>query len=240
MLGSSITFIVNCCVSFLLLLRTIEMLFHCYLTIISSSGDISPVAKAWQITNVVRKFGLNVIYRLPVLVPVSSILISNSTLPEWASITFAAIIFFSLWVQLAQTLLSRLTFGASDKFLRHWFTEIEWKDRNTKLPDVPKNVAIRDMSLFLAGFVILAILGYAGIYSVLHSVDPASLKGEINGFWDCLYFSSVTFATVGYGDILPVTSFARIIVVSEIFVSFGALVMLVLTYSITSTDEKNT
>ncbi|MBK7649438.1 MAG: two pore domain potassium channel family protein [Flammeovirgaceae bacterium] len=55
-------------------------------------------------------------------------------------------------------------------------------------------------------------------------------------WFDSLYFSIVTFATVGYGDISPVTQLARMVVASEIFISLGTLVMLILAYSM-STNE---
>lgn len=39
-------------------------------------------------------------------------------------------------------------------------------------------------------------------------------------FIDCLYFSIATFATVGYGDILPVTVLEKLLVMSEIGIGY--------------------
>ena len=40
-------------------------------------------------------------------------------------------------------------------------------------------------------------------------------------YWDCAYFAVVTMSTVGYGDVLCITTFGRLFIV--IFI-FGALV----------------
>ena len=42
---------------------------------------------------------------------------------------------------------------------------------------------------------------------------------------DCLYFSAVTMATVGYGDIKPVTVIAKVAAMAEILFSFGLIVV---------------
>lgn len=42
---------------------------------------------------------------------------------------------------------------------------------------------------------------------------------------DCLYFSTVTMATLGYGDIHPATIVAKIATMAEIFFSFGLIVV---------------
>ncbi|MGZ5050449.1 MAG: ion channel [Methylobacter sp.] len=49
-------------------------------------------------------------------------------------------------------------------------------------------------------------------------------------FLDCLYFSLVTFATVGYGDILPITALQKLIVMSEIGIGYlmGGLLVAIL------------
>lgn len=75
------------------------------------------------------------------------------------------------------------------------------------------------------------------MYTVLHRLDATSFSGRVEGPVDCFYFSVVTFATVGYGDIYPVTPIARLLTLSEIFVSMGSLVLLVLAYSITEKDD---
>jgi hypothetical protein len=42
---------------------------------------------------------------------------------------------------------------------------------------------------------------------------------------DCLYFSLVTMATIGYGDIHPGTMIAKIATMAEILTSFGLIVV---------------
>jgi hypothetical protein len=160
-------------------------------------------------------------------------------------------ILISIWVQMAQTILSRITFGSADKYLRHWFTEIQWHDRDKKLPVIPKRVALMDMSLFLLGFSVLAIIGYSGAYYAINLIDsnsfkgaicllhPKSFAGAINDILNWLYFSTATFATVGYGDISPLSTVARLLAVTQISVSVGTFVMLINTYSMTPDTESD-
>ncbi|SJM95831.1 hypothetical protein CRENPOLYSF2_760004 [Crenothrix polyspora] len=64
------------------------------------------------------------------------------------------------------------------------------------------------------------IVGYAAIYTYLMA----------HPFFDCLYFSVVTFATVGYGDILPVTPVEKFFVITEILIGYimGGLLVAIL------------
>lgn len=57
-------------------------------------------------------------------------------------------------------------------------------------------------------------LGYASIYETLDGVFPGSFRFPADSAWTApgplryRYFSFVTLATVGYGDVTPVTAFA--------------------------------
>jgi len=77
----------------------------------------------------------------------------------------------------------------------------------------------RSFSRYLL-WVFIFIVGYAATYWELMGITPV----------DSLYFSIVTFATVGYGDILPHTPVEKILVISEIIVGYlmGGLLIAIL------------
>lgn len=51
------------------------------------------------------------------------------------------------------------------------------------------------------------------LYSLLYWISIDELK-PAESYWDCLYFSAISFTTIGFGDILP-SGFARLLAVSE-------------------------
>jgi hypothetical protein len=60
---------------------------------------------------------------------------------------------------------------------------------------------------------------FAAMHDVVWSLDPRAYRGlsaepGLGEFW---YFSIVTLATVGYGDIVPASSWARFLTVLEVF-----------------------
>lgn len=67
------------------------------------------------------------------------------------------------------------------------------------------------------------VLLYAGLYRVLSIRTPDAFARAIENFGDALYFSAITMATVGYGDIVPRSMAAKLIVISE--VGFGLLLL---------------
>lgn len=71
----------------------------------------------------------------------------------------------------------------------------------------------------------LAYLFLARVSSVAFSVKHLSLL-------DAIYFSVTTIATVGYGDIAPVSTAARILVISEVFIG---LLFAILVFSVIAT-----
>ncbi len=64
----------------------------------------------------------------------------------------------------------------------------------------------------------IIIVGAAGFYKYEHGVNP-----RVRTFGDSVYWATITTATVGYGDIFPVTSGGRIIAVMLIFSGLGTL-----------------
>lgn len=74
---------------------------------------------------------------------------------------------------------------------------------------------------------LLAGVAFGGLFGALEAVAPGSLRGpgavELDG---TVYFSFVTLATLGYGDITPVSSTARALAMLEAV--FGQLYLAVL------------
>lgn len=70
--------------------------------------------------------------------------------------------------------------------------------------------------------VIRIILVFTVAYFLICLFDPDAFRGlvditsPLSTYWDLFYFSIVTFATVGYGDIVPVSPLAKFAVASQI------------------------
>ncbi|HCR52943.1 MAG TPA: ion transporter [Cytophagales bacterium] len=80
--------------------------------------------------------------------------------------------------------------------------------------------------------VFLIIFSFAADYACLSFTNPNSFKeysmaGDVGAFeklFEYFYFSMVTFASVGYGDIVPTTVFSKVLVIIEIAQSFVLIV----------------
>ena len=78
----------------------------------------------------------------------------------------------------------------------------------------------------------LIILSYSADFTCLYAADSNSFQGikiystttYFNQLFDFFYFSVVTFASIGYGDIVPVSLSAKLIVMLEIGQSFVLVV----------------
>ena len=58
------------------------------------------------------------------------------------------------------------------------------------------------------------VLAYAALYVLVGGVRDVAAGGSAAGFWDSLYFSGITFSTVGYGDLVPAPH-ARLLALTE-------------------------
>ena len=72
------------------------------------------------------------------------------------------------------------------------------------------------------------ILGCAALYLWLSRTTPKSSSNLLDGV-SAVYFSLVTFATVGYGDFYPANRVSRLIVSSEILISLFVLTIVLAT-----------
>lgn len=92
---------------------------------------------------------------------------------------------------------------------------------------------------FFSTFMIL-ILGYAFIYLGLQKITGSSFVssaqqagiGTFGSVLDFIYYSAITIATVGYGDVYPIHTLARVFVLTEVLC--GALLVIFLVSSFTA------
>ena len=70
------------------------------------------------------------------------------------------------------------------------------------------------LSAALCGYLIIGAIG-ANIYSLVLQADPAAFSIPRPTKTTLLYFSLAAMSTLGYGDIAPVNSFARMLAVTQ-------------------------
>ncbi|MBP0020142.1 MAG: two pore domain potassium channel family protein [Cyanobacteria bacterium SBLK] len=94
--------------------------------------------------------------------------------------------------------------------------------------------------LFLLGLGFLTIIfGFASLYTDLLRQNPDNFVGLQDGFLS-IYFSIVTFSTVGYGDIHPTSMISRSAVICEIFIAmFFSLIAISTTLSWTIAHKRS-
>jgi voltage-gated potassium channel Kch len=72
------------------------------------------------------------------------------------------------------------------------------------------------------------ILYFAIIYALLP--ETWFLDSKLSNAGDALYFSAITITTVGYGDIVPLHTVARILAVQEALVGLSLIVLVIGVY----------
>jgi len=62
---------------------------------------------------------------------------------------------------------------------------------------------------------LILVLSFSASYYAMSAINPSSFTQQLS-ILDSIYFSVITIATVGYGDIAPVAGYARILTIVEV------------------------
>jgi voltage-gated potassium channel len=108
---------------------------------------------------------------------------------------------------------------------------VAWQVRAILMSPHPAVRAVESIALSLPLFLLL----FAGTYVVLAGSDPDAFSEPLSRI-DSLYFVVTVFATVGFGDIAPVTELARVLVTVQM-VGDLVLIGLVLRLFLTAVDR---
>jgi voltage-gated potassium channel len=95
---------------------------------------------------------------------------------------------------------------------------LAWQVRAILSSDAPRLRAIQAVAVGLPLFVVL----FAATYAVLGRIDAGSFTEEV-GRTDALYFTVTVLATVGFGDIAPLSEPARIVVTIQMVLGLVAV-----------------
>jgi Ion channel len=85
-----------------------------------------------------------------------------------------------------------------------------------------RNNLFQKISVVFTAYTSLSFI-YSLIYTILNRLDNLSFNQENLNWLDAFYFSTITIATVGYGDIFPKSNIAKFFVISEVY--FGIVIL---------------
>lgn len=91
-----------------------------------------------------------------------------------------------------------------------------------------KSVTANTLFQAVSAYMLLGV-AWAGIYRILAMLDPGAIRplGPESSWGEFMYFSFTNLTTLGYGDITPVSSFAKSLVIVESVVGPMYLAILV-------------
>jgi hypothetical protein len=102
----------------------------------------------------------------------------------------------------------------------------------TKIKELVNRGSLFIFVLVSIGSIIYTVTTYAGIYEFYGIIDTADNKTPTHNSVDCLYFSIVTWTTLGYGDFRP-TPVLRLFAASEAvagYVDMGIFIVGLVSY----------
>lgn len=175
----------------------------------------------------------NFFYRWFILIPLSSffLLFVQHTMVIRISVF---IIIFSITVEILNEVIERLWNGIASNV--HFYTYVNVAGVDYKQIDFNTSEIIKRISISLILRFSVVCIGFAAAYRSISTIDRLAFK-DMNSILDSIYFSLVTITTIGYGDILPLSSTARLIVICQISLSWLLILVMVLHYGTTLTFD---
>jgi hypothetical protein len=156
----------------------------------------------------------------------------------------SSLVYCGIWIELSHRFFSRVKWGYLDTAHR-LADKPQLRRRSLDITEIvlPSRLQmVRDFAFLFAKLVSAVILGYWSLFVALtrwtSELPFAGLTQQTSPVLDLLYFSIVTLATVGYGDIYPKTGVARMLVASEIIAGFSLLVLLLTAFSLSAETEE--
>ncbi len=190
-----------------------------------------------------RSLLINWVFRWPTLIVAGSFL-----MPVWLSspaavrtplVTIVSVLLLvGTWVGVVQILVDRLALGYMASYFPPPVFAVELGQ------DVLFERLKRPRHSVVTGFInhfwivlVCVISAYAGVYTAIQVLLPCASFDNVGPEFTMLhmlYFSVVTIATVGYGDISPMPHLLpRLVVASQILTGMALLVFLVTAFSLT-------
>jgi hypothetical protein len=187
------------------------------------------------------KFLVNYVYRIPSLIIIEILLVlwahsSNLRIPFmlWLSI---ALVVIAIVVTFLNTFFQKISYGWFDAYKRDWRTN-PLNDYTLHAAEVNTRAKASKTILFFLSLCYLTIIGFSAVYYALYTIDSGSFEGISTMYvvyFQLLYFTTVTMATVGYGEIHPLTDIARMLVVLQIV--FGPVLLALIIPTLMGPDD---
>lgn len=150
-------------------------------------------------------------------------------------------------LQLVYLLLARCTLGFSDNFRLDFSLRGAFANVKEELPHpISRSHFLSKFMFGISVFLFSVAFAFACIYYSIYTLSYCGQEMAFHGvnsdrwvFPQFFYFSLVTLATVGFGDIFPQTFIAQAYVAIEILVGLGSIVFLLFSLSTTFSFDKN-
>lgn len=152
------------------------------------------------------------------------------------------IISISIVIRTIELLINRIKMGSVDNFHRSIISRTNKAGYPEFMPS--QRLILENFYIIFIRNIAATIIGFTGIFCSLYLLNPASFVGIINSncpfnIWaQFIYFSVVTLTTTGFGDIQAINLSCRLLATLEIGVGLSYIVVLLQSFSITSSYEK--